>query len=167
MSAVHSLLLALALLAPPAQPTGPRVGSAVPDTGLPSIHGELVPVRSGNGTVTVVTFVAFWCDTWKEAMPHLRSLSAASREERFALTMVSVDGTRREQFERLCRPKADFPVLLDIGSELTEALGVRRVPTVLVVDAGGVVRRVFEGYPGNAAIIGAVHRCQLRKEAPH
>jgi len=47
-------------------------------------------------------------------------------------------------------------VLMDRNSELTRALGIRRVPTVIVVDRARRATWIQEAYPGNLKVLEAV-----------
>ncbi len=74
------LALALAGAAAPsrtaAEAPPPQTGASLQDMRLPDLDGrlfELSKVKSGR---VVVVFWAFWCDTWKKALPALLELHA-------------------------------------------------------------------------------------------
>ncbi len=52
--------------------------------------------------------------------------------------------------------KIPFPVLLDSDSTWPHRLGLRRVPTVLVLDKQRTAVWLREGYPGNAKLEEAI-----------
>ena len=75
----------------------------------------------------------------------------------FRLIAVSVDG----QWADVRRQVGDgskwgFPVLLDGQSSLATALGVRRVPTVMVLNRARRVVWLHEAYPGNPVVLKAI-----------
>ena len=49
-------------------------------------------------------------------------------------------------------------MLLDADRALSDIVGLRRVPTVLVLDQQRRATAVFEAYPGNPAVLQAVRR---------
>jgi peroxiredoxin len=122
------------------------------------VEGSTVRLSDLRGRAVVLNFWAFWCDTWKAEMPHLRRLAEHRRELRFEIVAVSVDGTRVQTY-RAAEPRgAPFAVALDHGGAVSRAYGVTRVPTVLVLDAQGRVRYRASGYPGNQPILSALRR---------
>ena len=46
-----------------------------------------------------------------------------------------------------------WPVAIDEKSETSAAWGVRRVPTVFILDKNGRVQKVFEGFPGKQTFL--------------
>jgi len=134
------------------------VGGRAPDFTLPTVRGNPVSLGALRGRPLVLNFWAFWCDTWKAQMPHLRSLAAQRRDLDFEVLAVSVDGTRMHTYRSHEPQGVPFPVALDHGGAVTRAYGVQKVPTVLVVDAHGVVRYRASGYPGNGPILAVLRR---------
>jgi peroxiredoxin len=137
------------------------VGAPAPEFELPDLGGRVLAFGETPGRATVLIFWAFWCDTWKDALPHLRKLAEEREGFDFDLIAISVDGRRVDQFERLKGGETPFPVLLDVGGAVSSDYGIRHVPTAIVVDADGVVRLRKSGYPGNAVILSS-----LRSMAP-
>ena len=147
-------------------PGGPAVGTMAAPFGLPDIDGKFTTLSSFAGKPVVLNFWAFWCDTWKDEMPYLRELATQKDELGFRIAAVSIDGSRREAFLNNCRPMPVFPVLLDGGGKVSAAYDIRRVPTVVVLDAHGRVCYVHSGYPGNDAVLSAVRRALGRSVPP-
>jgi len=51
-----------------------------------------------------------------------------------------------------------FPVLLDGEKTLANTLGLRRVPTVVILNRGRRVTYVKEAYPGNPVVLRAIRK---------
>lgn len=111
---------------------------------LPSLEGPPRRLSDLRGQPVIVTFWAFWCWTWEEV--HLGYVDLAQQEGAHLVT-VSVDCQRTEQLRRVA--PGPYERLIDPGSRVSTAWGVKVVPTVVVLDAAGYVRARFEGYPGN------------------
>lgn len=94
------------------------------------------------GRVTVVSFCAFWCDTWIPQAARLTETERALRGLPFDFVNIAVDGRWSER-----AAKATIPglLLLDSGGTLTRRLGVDAVPYTLLVDRAGVVRFASQG----------------------
>lgn len=109
--------------------------------------------------VIVLNFWAFWCDTWKAELPQLRELSRQQQDLHFRLLAVSVDGQWSDnQRQVLGTQRLPFPVLLDGQKALANRLGLRRVPTVVMLDRERRVTYVREAYPGNPVVLKAIRK---------
>lgn len=140
------------------------VGTRVPPTTLP--HSQFSgAARSGVATLnlekqwgqkdrsaTLVVFWAFWCDTWKDMTKELLAMRPELAKQKISVVVVNVDAAQqpvaRPAFER---GRIWYPVLIDGSGTITEQWGVRRVPTLFLVNPGGVVQRHWEGFPGRRA----------------
>ncbi|HEY0866391.1 MAG TPA: polysaccharide deacetylase family protein [Fimbriimonas sp.] len=84
------------------------------------------------GKAAVLTFCAYWCDTWKTQVPRLRQAQNALKGLPVDFLTVSVDGRWTDL--------AVGASLSDPGGDWSRRLGIDRVPYTIVVDAGGTVR---------------------------
>jgi len=134
-------------------PVFPAVGSAAPFFHLPDLSGKQVRIDDLRGKNILLNFWAFWCDTWKEEMPHLRELAGRQEDLNFRIVAVSVDGTRIPEFHPRATSDLSFPVLLDVGGRVTASYHVEHVPTVVLMDAEGRVRYTCVAWPGNQVIL--------------
>ena len=137
---------------------GPVAGGLAPSFALLDVQGEQHRLNDWKGRIVVLNFWAFWCDTWKEEMPHLRELAEREKDLGFKLVCISVDGTRLPEFRRRAGAPVPWPVLLDVGGRVSRQYKIAHVPTVVIVDAHGRVRTIAEGYPGNHAVLREVAR---------
>jgi len=135
------------------------LNETAPAFDLSDVAGTPHALSEWRGQVVVLNFWGFWCDTWKAELPYLKELSGQEHELGFKLAALSVDGTRLTEFEKITGGSAlSFPVLLDAGGTVRSEYGVRHVPTVVIVDASGVVRYVKVGYPGNDAVLSVIRK---------
>jgi len=116
----------------------------------------------------VLNFFAFWCDTWIAELPQLRELAGEQQDLGFRLLSVSVDGKWTDQLRVVCGDEPPpWAVLIDRGSRLSRQLGLRRVPTLLVLNRERRVTAAFEAYPGNPALLKAIRAAgSARADAP-
>ncbi len=133
-----ALLLAL-LLALAGRASPPAPGESLAAFTLPRAGGGAGGWKPGR--ISILTFVAFWCDTWKAQSERLAASRNALRGLPVDFVTVSVDGRWAE------RGSARFPgpVLLDSGGALSGRLGVRSVPFTLVLDERGRVSMAARG----------------------
>jgi peptidoglycan/xylan/chitin deacetylase (PgdA/CDA1 family) len=95
------------------------------------------------GRVTVLSFCALWCDTWREQSARLRAVRRSLDGLPITYRTISVDGRWAERFTD--GGATDTDVLLDSGGRLSERLGVRAVPWTFVADKAGVIRFARQG----------------------
>ena len=154
-------LLLLAATCRAADKAAPNLilGSMAPAFVLPDFQGKQVRLEDFRGQIVVLNFWAFWCDTWKAEMPHLQELSSQQADLGFRLVAVSVDGTRLPEFRKRANGgKIPFPVLMDVGGQVSARYEVAHVPTIVVIDRAGRVRYTASGYPGNHVVLREVRR---------
>ena len=132
---------------------GLTLGDSGPSFVLPDVEGKQVRLEDYRGKPVVLNFWAFWCDTWKAELPHLKELAKRQDEIGFHLLSISVDGTRLQEFLSVTGGKTPFPVLLDVGGKVSADYHIGHVPTVVILDGAGKVRYVKVGYPGNEALL--------------
>jgi len=136
---------------------GPPLGTAAPDWSLLDVNGKQFRLADYRGKTVVLNFWAFWCDTWKAETPSLKELAGRQQDMNFTLLAASVDGTRLSEFQRRTAGTAigavPFPVLMDVGGQVSARYRVRHVPTVVIIGPDGTVRFTADGYPGNFVIL--------------
>jgi peptidoglycan-N-acetylglucosamine deacetylase len=149
------LLLAFAVRAGAAPVKGDRLEALT----LAMPEGERFEWRPGR--VTVLSFCAFWCDTWKEQSRRLEATRKAVSGSPVDFLTLSIDGRWAERG----REKVPGRLLLDPGGTLTRRLEVTTVPYTLVLDERGEVRLAAQGIVRGAELQEAV-RALLNGEEP-
>lgn len=145
---------------------GPKADIVAPVFSLPDVAGRQVRLEDYRGKAVVLNFWAFWCDTWKDELPRLKELATRQEAMGFRILAISVDGTRVSEFTKRTGGKTSFPVLLDVGGNISAQYHVGHVPTVVLVDAEGRIRRVWTGFPGNAVLLSALRAISTKGRNP-
>jgi peroxiredoxin len=123
--------------------------------------GTYVSLSDYKGQYVVLNFWAIWCDTWKEELPSLLTLTSDEEQDHFQLLAISVDGARLPVFERdTAGRQIPFPVLLDPGSTVSRSYKIAHVSTVIILDRSGRVHYSTYGYPGNHVLFSALRRIE-------
>jgi peptidoglycan/xylan/chitin deacetylase (PgdA/CDA1 family) len=129
---------------------GPHPGERIAPFSLATSDGGTRNWQPGK--VTVLSFCAFWCDTWKEQNSRLTAARRALQGMPVEFLMISVDG----RWAELGRDKITDKVLLDAGEKLAASLGINSVPYTMVVDAQGQVAYAEQGIIRSAALQQAI-----------
>ena len=108
--------------------------------------------KKHNGAIIV--FWAFWCDTWKDMTRDLNAMKPQLSEMKLQVLAVSVDASQQPVSRRAFEEKRIWwPVVIDDKSTHSAAWGVRRVPTVFILDKNGNIQKVYEGFPGKQTFL--------------
>jgi peroxiredoxin len=136
-------LLAAATAVPAA--TGLK-GSAAPDFVLKSLTGQNLRLSEYRGQIVMLTFWATWCGDCRGQLEQLGEMRARYRDAGVELLAVSLDQTRKQAETMVAHLNASYPVLHDQSGEVGKLYDVSRMPVMVLIDRGGVVREVFEGF---------------------
>ena len=128
-----------------------NASAQLPSINLKDINGNTVNTATinNNGKPFIVSFFATWC---KPCMRELRSIVEVypdwQDETGVKVVLVSID---EAQNSNKVKPLVDaegweFEVLLDVNSELYNALGLQMVPHVIICDGVGNVVYSHSGY---------------------
>lgn len=136
-------LAACAASTPPAStrvPAPAKLGA----TELLHLDGARVKLAGERGArPTLIALWATWCDTCTREFDALTRLAPKAAEQG-AYVVAIAEGEPRDTVASFVRARdLRYPQLVDEDFSLGDALGVRAVPTTLVLDRGG--RLVYRG----------------------
>jgi len=136
------------------EPQPPSLGARMPEFVLFDLQHRPHRLSDVQEPVLVLNFFAFWCDTWIDELPQLRELAAQQDDLGFKLLSITVDGAWTDQLDQVCGEEGvPFPVLVDRDSVLSASLGLRHIPTIMVLDGQRTVRFVYEAFPGKLVLL--------------
>jgi len=143
--AVIVLLLCACAATPASRP--PALAGQRAEVLAPDLSGREVDVLATPARVRVVDFWASWCAPCREQLPALDRLARAYGPNGLAVYAVAFDEDRAQVQAFLQGTPVSFPVLWDKGgARLSARFEVTRLPTTVVVDAGGTIRAVHLGF---------------------
>ncbi len=138
---VPLLLLLLGLTGGPA--FGADFGS-IPLETLGSRVQTTLAARTGH--VLLVNFWATWCVPCRQEFPELQALQERLRDTRLEVVGVTADGDEAKVRQFVQKTGVTFPILLDRGSALHQALDLAVMPSTALVDPSGRIVKVYRGY---------------------
>lgn len=124
--------------------TSPSVGKLAPNFLLRTFDGQTMRLSDLRGTPVFINFWATWCLFCLSEMPAMQQL-ADRYEGQLVVVGINVGETVDDAQPYAQRNNIRYPLLLDPETTVTEAYGVRAMPTSLFVDADGVVQIVHYG----------------------
>jgi len=147
---MRAIYLCGLLLTLPALVTGASAsldGQAAPDFVLKSLTGSNLRLSEYRGEVVMINFWATWCGRCRTEMPLLDEMYDRYRKVGFTLLGVNIDDDRRRAAEMAQSLGLKFPVLFDESKKVSRMYDVDDMPVTLLIDRGGVVRYVNNGFP--------------------
>jgi thiol-disulfide isomerase/thioredoxin len=121
-----------------------KVGMTAPDVTTVDPDGAAFKLSDFRGKVTVIVFWGFWCDPCRRMLPHEIALVEKYKDKPFALLGVNTDMSK-DDFKRLAEQmKVTWKQSWQGNRQgpWPEAWGITGFPTVIVLDAQGVIRAI-------------------------
>ncbi len=130
--------------------TAPTVGDSFASFEARTL--DAAPFAWHPGRTAVLSFCAFWCDTWKDQLPRVAESQRATKGLPVDYFTISVDGRWTDR----SRDVGVGTMLGDQGGEWSHRIGIDRVPYTLVVDPAGRIVWSSYGTVRSAALTQAV-----------
>jgi peroxiredoxin len=119
-------------------------GAEAPDFVLKSLTGKNLRLSEFRGEVVMLSFWATWCGDCRAQLEELAAMHDRYQDAGVELLAVSLDQNAKQASE--VTAEASYPVLHDSGGEVGRLYDVTKMPVMVLIDRGGVVREVFEGF---------------------
>jgi peroxiredoxin len=119
-------------------------GVEAPDFVLKSLSGKNLRLSEYRGDVVMLSFWASWCGDCRAQLTQLGAMRDRYQDAGVELLAVSLDQSMRQASESAA--DAAYPVLHDAAGEVGRLYDVTKMPVMVLIDRGGVVREVFEGF---------------------
>lgn len=98
--------------------------------------------------LTLFDFWATWCKPCRKAIPELNKIYEEYKEQGVQVVGVNCDGPRSvAKVAPMTKSlQIQYPVLLDINTDLMNSLNLTNFPTLIAVDTNGKVVYLHEGF---------------------
>lgn len=124
------------------------VGTPMPSVVVKELAGKRkIDLGALQGKVVLVDIWASWCGPCKEEMPLLDEMATRLKKMGVEVIAVSVDEDK-ESAQQFLSAKDDWALTIahDPKGKVPEVLKPTKMPTSYVVDSGGIIRYVNEGF---------------------
>jgi peroxiredoxin len=119
-------------------------GAEAPDFVLKSFSGQNLRLSEYRGEVVMLSFWATWCGDCRAQLEQLGAMRDRYQDAGIELLAISLDQSSRQASEMTSG--ASYPVLHDGAGQVGRLYDVTKMPVMVLIDRGGVVREVFEGF---------------------
>jgi len=122
-------------------------GDSAPNFRAPSLTGPgTLSLEDFRGKVVLLDFWASWCTPCLSSLPQLDTLREKFPSRDFQIVAVNVDRDLDAARQFLSRHPVGYPSAIDPEGRIPELFELGTMPTSFVIDRGGVVRHVHEGF---------------------
>lgn len=138
------VLVTLVACAPP----GPhaKLGDAAPTSMITTLDGEEAPLLPDDATVVALYFWATWCPPCRQTTPLVTGLAESYADREVAFVAVNV-GEDLDSVAKYANANQLAPyVAMDPVGAVSVAYEVGSLPTIMLLDAGGRIQAVHEGF---------------------
>jgi thiol-disulfide isomerase/thioredoxin len=120
-------------------------GDRMPNVAWNDLQGGVVRISDFEGKPLLINAWATWCPPCKAEMPMLEQFYLTYQAQ--GLVVLAVDsGEEVEQVNTFLGQNAfTFPIAIDTSGETLNRLGVRSLPTTIVVGRDGTVKHLYIG----------------------
>ncbi len=137
-AAIAALLMIAALMAGSPGRAAERL-EKISDFSLKDIEGRSVSLNDFRGKRVLINFWATWCGPCLDEMRILRQVQDQWREKGLVVLLINMGESTSRVRGYVRRYALSLPVLLDPDTELFVKLGVRTLPTSLLIDSDGTI----------------------------
>lgn len=125
----------------------PDPRTTIHDFRLPTLTHDRFYLNQHRGKTILIAFWATYCLPCKTELIDMNSLHRTFPKERITVAAVCIDPENINEVKRIAASlKPGYPVLLDHRAALFKSLGLRVTPTTMLIDPGGGIAWVREGY---------------------
>ncbi len=122
-----------------------RQGSPLGDFALQDLEGNTVKLSDYAGHPVLINSWATWCPPCRAEMPDLQAYYQAHQDEGFIILALNAGEAKGTAANFAAGMGLSFPVLLDPGTNVLNAMGIRNFPTSILVGRDGIVKTVHIG----------------------
>jgi cytochrome c biogenesis protein CcmG, thiol:disulfide interchange protein DsbE len=141
LSAAAALLLALAVT--PSRAV--EVGQAAPDIDLPGASGAQ-KLSDLKGKVVYLDFWASWCGPCRQSFPWMNEMQKKYGAKGLQIVGMNLDAKRTDADKFLAENPAQFALAFDSKGEAPKRVGVKGMPTSVLIGGDGKVLYVHQGF---------------------
>ena len=135
--------------------SSPLVGQPAPPFAAEITAGDgaaahdRISLEDLRGSVVVLDFWASWCQPCRTSIPIVGRVAAAHRAAGLVTLGINVESDLPAARVVAAHRALEIPIptLQDPGFRIQSAYGISSLPTLVVIDRTGVVRRVHTGVP--------------------
>lgn len=118
------------------------INKPAPDFQVTDLKGEPLSLEQYRGQVVLLYFWATWAQPSIAEMPNVNRTYEVYRRQNFEVIGISLDNSSDPLEEYIKKENIAWRHYLDIGSKISLQYNVRSLPSTVLVDSSGIIRKV-------------------------
>ncbi|MBN3527669.1 thiol-disulfide oxidoreductase ResA [Paenibacillus apiarius] len=127
------------------KPEVPKEGSMIPDLPLQQLNGSVVKLGDYKGKALALNFWGSWCEPCEREMPALQKAADEWKAKNVEIVGINYGEDPLVVQNYMKKVNVHFTMLLDQKKKVTEAFGIRPLPTTFFVKPDGKVHAIHIG----------------------
>ena len=131
------------------RPTVAKIGGLAPEINLKSMTGDQIVLSKLVGRPVLVNFWATWCGPCRAEFPAFVRKYKEYKDKEFVILGVNTQDDNSDEgvLTFMRNSVVNFPVVRDVGDQLSRVYNVRGLPTSIFIDRQGIIRDIVIGGP--------------------
>ncbi|MBF0328844.1 MAG: TlpA family protein disulfide reductase [Nitrospirae bacterium] len=130
-----------------------KIGDTAPKAVLKDLKGSNVSLPDDfKGKLVVLRFWADWCKSCEIEMPALDRVYKKHVQKNIVILAINVGQTKEIAEDYARKLELSYPVLLDQSSKIAKSYGVVGLPTTIIIDRDGRLKKKIIGETGGEAL---------------
>lgn len=133
----------------------PQSGFSAPDFTLTTSEDEHITLSELRGKAVLVNLWASWCGPCRAEMPAMQRIYDEYKD--FGFVVLAVNATNQDNVTNALafaqEHQLTFPILLDLGGEVSQLYQLRALPSSFFIRPDGVIEEVVIGGPMAEALL--------------
>ncbi len=144
---IYPFFLFLFLFAACSSPEdGIPAGEEAPEIRAVDLDGKMISLADYRGKVLMLYFWADFCPACKKEFPATQAYYENLKGADFEILAINVAQKRQISADFREEYQAKFPMIADLGSEISGAYGVKNLPVVYFISPEGKIIRHFNAW---------------------
>ena len=139
------------------------VGKPVPDFTVKGLDGKELTMKDFKGQVVLIDFWATWCGPCIKEMPKIKKTYAKFKDQKFAIIGISLDKSIDPLKAYITKEELSWKQYWDQDRTVRNLFGVKFIPTAVIIDGEGIVRKAKVGGFDLEAAVGTYVKENLAK----